>query len=353
MYGTLKSQQVDPVQTQMVKSSGWRTASLFVMAMGGFLMVVGAVLEFLASPSEEKSVEVLFQPASSMRTVPSTAQMASSSQDVFDAPLATLQMQSSNNWMYVLAPLAFLGATVAVLSRQLTPGKTVTSEVQPTILPMHGAHNKAANSTRLNAIFDKKKREEFARQPDLPDDFVLDVTTIKANPGSRHRRKRLGRGNGSGYGATCGKGMRGQKARSGGGVRPGFEGGQMPLYRRLPKYGLMKGHKKTLYDLIKVENLNQLEDGAVVDYSTLVEKGIITKNKHDIFKVVGNDEVTAKNLTVRAHAFTESAQKMIEAAGGKCVILSKTRHEPLDEIDPQLLATAYGKKVPKSRPAST
>ena len=163
------------------------------------------------------------------------------------------------------------------------------------------------------------------------------MTTIAPNPGSRKKFLRVGRGISAGQGKTCGRGMRGQKSRkgNGGGVRPGFEGGQTPLYRRLPKFvgKPSKGHEKTVYELIKLEMLNEMEDGATVDWDSLQEAGILTKTprKRQIFKVTGNGELTKKNLTVKAHAFTASAKAAIEANGGKCIVMSPTRAMPLEE----------------------
>ena len=148
---------------------------------------------------------------------------------------------------------------------------------------------------------------------------------------------RVGRGISAGQGKTCGRGMRGQKSRkgNGGGVRPGFEGGQTALYRRLPKFvgQPMKGHTKTVYELIKLSMLNKMPAGSTVDFSTLLGAGVATKeNKgRDIYKVVGGEACTVSGLTVRAHAFTESAKAAIEANGGKCIVLSPTRHIPLEE----------------------
>jgi len=184
-------------------------------------------------------------------------------------------------------------------------------------------------------IFDHAKREAF-KNYELPEDFFLHVTTIAPNPGARHRRKRVGRGIAAGQGASCGRGMRGQKSRAGqgSGARAGFEGGQIPLYRRLPKFvgRTMRGHTKTVYNLIKLDDLNSVNDGTEVDASVLLESGAITKGNKSrkIFKVVGG-ELNAKNLVVKAHAFTESAQAAIEGNGGKCIVLSPTRHIPLEE----------------------
>ena len=179
----------------------------------------------------------------------------------------------------------------------------------------------------------------------LRTDYVLSPNTIKAIPGSRKARKRVGRGSSAGQGGSCGKGMRGQRSRKGGSVRAGFEGGQIPLYRRLPKYvgKPMKGHKKTTYEIIKLSMLNEASDNETVDFKSLLEKGITTKEnksrgravggrrRQGPYKVLGGEELTTSGLTVRAHAFSESARAAIESKGGKCVILSPTRHIPIDE----------------------
>ena len=132
--------------------------------------------------------------------------------------------------------------------------------------------------------------------------------------GSRKVRNRVGRGLGSGNGKTSGKGMKGQNSRSGGGVRTGFEGGQMPLYRRLPKRGFKNIWAKTFAE-VNVESLNRFEDGAVVDPVALVESGIL-KNVRDGIRILGKGELT-KKLTVRANGFTKSAEEKITAAGGQ------------------------------------
>ena len=131
--------------------------------------------------------------------------------------------------------------------------------------------------------------------------------------GARHYKKRLGRGIGSGSGHTSGKGTKGQNARSGGGVRPGFEGGQLPLFQRLPKRGF-HNHNKVEYAVVNVEKLNVFEEGAVVDAEALVNAGLI-KDVKDGVKVLGNGELT-KKLTVKANKFSEAAKKAIEAKGG-------------------------------------
>lgn len=129
---------------------------------------------------------------------------------------------------------------------------------------------------------------------------------------------RKGRGPGSGNGKTAGKGHKGQNARSGGGVRPGFEGGQLPLYRKLPKRGFYNRFA-TVYSIVNVEVLNAFEDGAVVDLEALTEKGIIRK-EYDGLKVLGRGEIT-KKLTVKAKIFSASAKEKIEAAGGKVEVI--------------------------------
>ena len=138
-------------------------------------------------------------------------------------------------------------------------------------------------------------------------------------PGSVTPAWRKGRGPGSGNGKTAGKGHKGQNARSGGGVRPGFEGGQLPLYRRLPKRGF-NNKFATVYSIVNVETLNEcFEDGAIVDLETLVENGIIRK-ENDGLKVLGNGEIT-KKLTVKAKVFSATAKEKIEAAGGKTEVI--------------------------------
>ena len=137
--------------------------------------------------------------------------------------------------------------------------------------------------------------------------------------GSKKEHFRVGRGHGSGNGKTAGKGHKGQNARSGGGVRPGFEGGQMPLYRRLPKRGFNNARFATNYAIVNVSDLDVFEDGAVVDSAALVESGL-ANDQCDGIKILGNGEIS-KKLTVHAAAFSQSAKEKIEAAGGKAEVM--------------------------------
>ena len=136
--------------------------------------------------------------------------------------------------------------------------------------------------------------------------------------GSKKTAKRIGRGHGSGWGKTAGKGHKGQKARAGKGMRVGFEGGQMPLQRRIPKRGFNNIFAKTVV-AINVGTLNKFEDGAVVDIAALADKGIV-KNSFDSVKILSNGTLT-KKLTVKANAFSKGAVAKIEAAGGKTEVI--------------------------------
>ena len=132
-------------------------------------------------------------------------------------------------------------------------------------------------------------------------------------------RKRVGRGPGSGLGKTSGKGHKGQNARSGGGVRPGFEGGQLPLFRRLPKRGFSNARFKTVYAVINLSDLNKFEEGAIITPELLKEMGIL-KNQLDGVKVLGNGKLE-KKLTVKANKFSQTAIEAIEKMGGKAEVI--------------------------------
>ena len=146
----------------------------------------------------------------------------------------------------------------------------------------------------------------------------MKLSNLSPAEGSNRDVKRIGRGHGSGNGKTAGKGHKGQKARAGRGMRPGFEGGQMTLQRRIPKRGFNNIFAKQ-YAEVNVDKLNVFEDGTTVDVVALIEKGII-KKELDGVRILGNGELT-KNLTVKAAAFTASAAKKIEAAGGKAEVM--------------------------------
>lgn len=141
---------------------------------------------------------------------------------------------------------------------------------------------------------------------------------LSPNPGSTKEVKRVGRGHGSGNGKTAGKGHKGQNARSGGGVRPGFEGGQTTLARRIPKRGF-NNIFATEYAVVNVSDLDRFVDGTVVDTELLIASGLI-KKELDGVKILGNGELT-KNLTVKATAFSASAKEKIEKAGGKAEVM--------------------------------
>lgn len=147
----------------------------------------------------------------------------------------------------------------------------------------------------------------------------MKLQELSPAPGSTHADKRIGRGHGSGQGKTAGKGHKGQKARAGRGMRPGFEGGQMPLQRRVPKRGFVNIFGKE-FSIVNVSALDQsFEDGAVVDIDALIEKGLV-KKVLDGVKILGNGEIS-KKLTVQVNAYSEAAKQKIEAAGGKAEVI--------------------------------
>src|ERR687891_93553 len=148
---------------------------------------------------------------------------------------------------------------------------------------------------------------------------------LRPRPGPKHRRKRLGRGESSGHGKTSGRGGKGQSARSGSSIRPGFEGGQMPLIRRIPKRGFNNARHTTRYIPVNLESLNQFSDGARVDFETLRKAGL-ANGKAEGVKILGNGELTRK-LTVSAHAFSASARSKIEGKGGACEVIAPRKAE--------------------------
>ena len=146
------------------------------------------------------------------------------------------------------------------------------------------------------------------------------LNSLKSNSGSRKKKLRKGRGISAGQGASCGFGMRGQKSRSGRPTRPGFEGGQMPLYRRVPKLKHFEIINQKKFSVINLNKLSEFKDNEVVNLNSLVEKKVLFKPQFPL-KVLGNGEVNSK-LKVQAYAFTKVAKEKIEAAGGSCEIIN-------------------------------
>ena len=144
------------------------------------------------------------------------------------------------------------------------------------------------------------------------------LNELSPAPGSRKNRKRIGRGVGSGSGKTAGRGTKGQNSRSGGGVRPGYEGGQMPIHRRLPKRGFTNIFKKVIV-AINITDLSGFESGSIVDEASLVREGLV-KGKRDGIKLLGNGEIKHP-LTIKVNAISKSAREKIEAAGGSVEVI--------------------------------
>ena len=142
---------------------------------------------------------------------------------------------------------------------------------------------------------------------------------LKPRPGAKHRRKRLGQGESSGHGKTSGRGGKGQTARSGSSIRIGFEGGQMPLIRRIPKRGFNNARHTTRYIPVNLDSLNRFDDGARVDFEALRQAGLANGKAAGV-KILGTGELTRK-LTVTAHAFSASAKAKIEGKGGSCEVI--------------------------------
>lgn len=149
----------------------------------------------------------------------------------------------------------------------------------------------------------------------------MDLKTVCLKGTKYTKRSRVGRGIGSGNGKTCGRGHKGWGARSGSSRRPGYEGGQMPIYRRVPKRGFTNARFRTDYTIINVDALNAFEDGATVDLDRVLEKGLASLNTR-LLKVLGNGELS-KKLTVRGNKFSKSAVEKIQNAGGEVVVLEK------------------------------
>ena len=151
------------------------------------------------------------------------------------------------------------------------------------------------------------------------EDHDIRLHNLKPAPGSRKDRKRVGRGRSSGHGKTSGRGQKGQNSRSGSHSNPGFEGGQMPLFRRVPKLGGFTPRKRKVYAVVNVSELDRFESEQVVDPASLASAGLIKKERESV-KILGDGELNT-GLTVRAHAFTRVAREKIEAAGGKAEVI--------------------------------
>ena len=150
--------------------------------------------------------------------------------------------------------------------------------------------------------------------------MTSNLNTLKSNSGARKKKLRKGRGIAAGQGASCGFGMRGQKSRSGRPTRPGFEGGQMPLYRRVPKLKHFEIINQKNFSIVNLSKLSDFKDSEIVNIDSLVKKKLLFKPKFPL-KILGNGEVKVK-LKVQAHAFTKVAKEKIEAAGGSCEIIN-------------------------------
>lgn len=154
----------------------------------------------------------------------------------------------------------------------------------------------------------------------------MNLHTLKPRPGSKHRVKRLGCGESSGHGKTSGKGHKGQKARSGGSIRLGFEGGQMPLLRRMPKRGFNNANFKTKYAIVNLDTLNAFDNGATVDEQSLLAAGVI-RRPYERVKILGGGGELTKKLSITADHASESAKAAIEKAGGSLTIRTRAKAE--------------------------
>ena len=147
----------------------------------------------------------------------------------------------------------------------------------------------------------------------------MKLNELQRNIGATHAKKRVGRGPGSGLGKTCGRGQKGQKARSGASINPVFEGGQLPLYRRIPKRGFKNARFKTVYGTINLSDLNRFDEGTVVTPALLKDTGLV-KKQYEGIKVLGNGKLE-KKLTIQANKFSESALEKIKEAGSKAEVI--------------------------------
>lgn len=225
------------------------------------------------------------------------------------------------------------------------------SRLEQASAPLTRAHG--GLSALSMKVYDWKRREALAADPkigQLTEGEYGFLGNLSPAPGSKKSKTRKGRGISAGQGASCGFGMRGQNSRSGRPTRPGFEGGQMPLYRRLPKWPgrpMGPGHTRANYGLLKLSVLNKCAPNSEVTYESCLEQGLMTKLKiskgcsvirgKQLVKVIGcNDEnqqavtLNVKGLTVKAHAFTASAVEQIQANGGKCVLLNPVTGQPIE-----------------------
>lgn len=155
----------------------------------------------------------------------------------------------------------------------------------------------------------------------------MNLEDVKAQGLKYKNRSRVGRGSGSGHGKTAGRGHKGAKSRSGWSIRLGWEGGQMPLFRRLPKRGFNNKNFKKVFTIINVGDLNGFDDGAVVELKSVLAAGLVSKAKSDLFKILGDGELT-KKLTVRVDAITASARQKVESAGGSVELIPTAQRRP-------------------------
>lgn len=223
-------------------------------------------------------------------------------------------------------------ALVLVALSMLVGSTTALVPTSRSVFQARNVRSQARGGVSMK-VFDWKRREADESHFAHVDSVIFDVTNLKPAPGSRKPKTRKGRGISAGQGATCGFGMRGQKSRAGRSVRAGFEGGQNPLYRRSPKAvgkPLGPGHKRKLYNPIKLDLLNGVSDGSTVTFESLREAKLLPKCRYDMHKIVGGGDLTVKDLTVQAHAFTNTAREAIESNGGKCVVISRTTGLPVE-----------------------